>query len=88
MTPARAAGVRAERIEGKRLSRKELRELVEAKNGGDSLIYATEKSLKEVENETERSELMTEFTLKWGDKVVDKAWKLGDFLWTKYDEKW
>jgi len=31
MTPARAAGIRAERIEGKRLSRKEIREQQEAK---------------------------------------------------------
>ncbi|MEE4198328.1 MAG: C69 family dipeptidase [Bacteroidales bacterium] len=23
----------------------------------------------------------------WANKVVDEAWKLGDFLWTKYDEK-
>ncbi|MFP4018832.1 MAG: dipeptidase [Bacteroidales bacterium] len=26
-------------------------------------------------------------TMKWGNKVVEKAWDLGDFLWTKYDEK-
>ena len=29
---------------------------------------------------------LTKYTNDWGDKVVDKAWKLGDFLWTKYDE--
>ena len=46
-----------------------------------------ESSLEGVKSEKERSRLMTEFTLKWGDKVVNKAWKLGDFLWTKYDEK-
>lgn len=46
-----------------------------------------ESELKSVKKEKERSEIMTEFTLRWGDKVVNKAWKLGDFLWTKYDEK-
>jgi dipeptidase len=30
---------------------------------------------------------LTEYTNKWGNKVVDRAWKLGDELWTKYDEK-
>lgn len=32
-------------------------------------------------------EFLTDYTNKWGTKVVDKAWKLGDFIWTKYDEK-
>lgn len=31
-------------------------------------------------------ELLTKYTSDWGNKVVEKAWKLGDFLWTKYDE--
>ena len=30
---------------------------------------------------------LTDYGLKWGDTVVKEAWKLGDFLWTKYDEK-
>jgi dipeptidase len=30
---------------------------------------------------------LTDFTGQWGSYVIDKAWKLGDFLWTKYDEK-
>ncbi len=30
---------------------------------------------------------LTEYSNSWGQKVVDKAWQLGDFLWTKYDEK-
>ncbi len=34
-----------------------------------------------------RIEYLTEYTNKWGVKVVEKAWNLGDFLWTKYDEK-
>jgi len=41
-----------------------------------------EKSLQELKGDTERSRIISEFTLKWGDKVVNKAWKLGDFLWT------
>lgn len=36
ITPARAAGIRAERIEGKRLSRKELREAEEAKKQAEA----------------------------------------------------
>ncbi|MCD4790310.1 MAG: C69 family dipeptidase [Bacteroidales bacterium] len=31
--------------------------------------------------------LLTNYTNEWGNKVVKKAWELGDFLWTKYDEK-
>ncbi len=30
---------------------------------------------------------LNDYTNKWGSKVVEEAWKLGDFLWTKYDEK-
>ena len=26
------------------------------------------------------------YTNKWGEHVVSTAWKLGDHLWTKYDE--
>jgi dipeptidase len=29
---------------------------------------------------------LTGYTMKWGNYVIDKAWKLGDYLWTKYDE--
>jgi len=32
-------------------------------------------------------EFVTKYTNDWGNKVVTKAWELGDFLWTKYDEK-
>jgi len=31
-------------------------------------------------------EFLTEYTNKWGTRVVDKALELGDFIWTKYDE--
>lgn len=29
---------------------------------------------------------LTDHTALWGNKVVDRAWLLGDELWTKYDE--
>ena len=35
----------------------------------------------------EARRFLTDYGIKWGDKVVQEAWKLGDFLWTKYDEK-
>ncbi|MFA8449672.1 MAG: dipeptidase [Bacteroidales bacterium] len=30
---------------------------------------------------------LSDYSIQWGDKVVERAWKLGDELWTKYDEK-
>jgi len=36
---------------------------------------------------TELNTYLTDYTLHWGSRVVDKAWELGDMLWTKYDEK-
>ncbi len=30
---------------------------------------------------------LNDYTNEWGEKVVNEAWELGDFLWTKYDEK-
>lgn len=38
-------------------------------------------------NEQAMREFLTKYSMKWQDKVVGKAWDLGDFLWTKYDEK-
>jgi dipeptidase len=32
-------------------------------------------------------EQLTGYAVFWGNHVVAKAWELGDFLWTKYDEK-
>lgn len=32
-------------------------------------------------------EYLTNYTIDWGEKVVIKAWELGDLLWTRYDEK-
>jgi dipeptidase len=31
---------------------------------------------------------LTTYTVDCGNRVVRRAWELGDFLWTKYDEKW
>jgi dipeptidase len=30
---------------------------------------------------------LTEYGIEWGDRVVERAWKLGDELWTRYDEQ-
>ena len=35
----------------------------------------------------ELDKTLTGYTLYWGDRVVKKAWEMGDMLWTKYDEK-
>ena len=35
----------------------------------------------------ELNSYLTSYTLEWGEKVVEKAWELGDLLWTRYDEK-
>ncbi len=32
-------------------------------------------------------DFLTDYSLKWGKNVVKRCWKLGDDLWTKYDEK-
>jgi len=45
-----------------------------------------EKVLK-IKSVEKRNEYLTYYTIKGGDKVVKKAWELGDILWTKYDEK-
>jgi dipeptidase len=46
-----------------------------------------ETQLQSIPNASERRSLLTEFTVGWGNEVVKRAWKLGDLLWTKYDEK-
>ena len=30
---------------------------------------------------------LTEYGIEWGDRVVERAWELGDELWTRYDEQ-
>ncbi len=46
-----------------------------------------EKQAINIKNITKRKQFLTNYTIKQGKNVVKKAWKLGDFLWTKYDEK-
>ena len=46
-----------------------------------------EKQALTIKQGPKRIEFLTGYTMQWGNKVVDEAWKLGDFLWTKYDEK-
>ncbi|NCU37320.1 peptidase C69, partial [Candidatus Falkowbacteria bacterium] len=38
-------------------------------------------------NPAQTRQLLTDYTNEWGTRVVDQAWKLGDLLWTKYDEQ-
>jgi dipeptidase len=55
----------------------------------DIILRTTEieKQVAGTQDPADRRSLLTEFTITWGNEVVRKAWKLGDFLWTKYDEK-
>ncbi|MFC2104612.1 dipeptidase [Bacteroidota bacterium] len=48
-----------------------------------------EEALKQYsdKNPQKTIDYLTKYTNDWGQKVVDRAWKLGDFIWTKYDEK-
>ncbi len=40
-----------------------------------------------LQTKEEKQKFLTDYTIKWGNKVVETAWKLGNMLWTKYDEK-
>jgi dipeptidase len=45
-------------------------------------------ALKKYKNEPELAvRFLTDYSMKQAEKAVEKAWLLGDFLWTKYDEK-
>ncbi|GAH03792.1 unnamed protein product, partial [marine sediment metagenome] len=39
------------------------------------------------EDPDKAKEYLTSYCKKSGNKAVEEAWKLGDFLWTKYDGK-
>jgi dipeptidase len=43
------------------------------------LLISQKKNKQAIEN-------LNKYTNELGTKVVKKAWDLGDFLWTKYDE--
>ncbi len=38
-------------------------------------------------NPIEMRNFLTKYSVDWGNKVISRAWKLGDELWTKYDEQ-
>lgn len=46
-----------------------------------------EKEIYNIKSTKGQIEILTRYTNEWGNKVVNKAWELGDFLFTKYDEK-
>ncbi|MFH2095854.1 MAG: C69 family dipeptidase [Bacteroidota bacterium] len=48
---------------------------------------ATEKQALGIDDKARRVQFLNAYSNSWGLKVVESAWKLGDFLWTKYDEK-
>lgn len=39
-------------------------------------------------NPQKARQYLTNYGIDWSDRVVRRAWQLGDELWTKYDEKW
>jgi dipeptidase len=49
-------------------------------------VEAEALSLYKKGNPEKTVDYLTSYTGLWGNKVVEKAWDLGDFLWTKYDE--
>ncbi len=44
-------------------------------------------NLVKEQNKNVGIKMLTNYSNDWMNKVVEKAWSLGDFLWTKYDEK-
>lgn len=76
MTPARAAGIRAERIEGKRLSRKELREAEEAKKQAEAAKWTIDRIWTEYKSQkldtkslkTDANRYQNYLKSKFGDK--------------------
>jgi len=48
---------------------------------------AFEKKALGIEDRGELRALLTGYTIEQGERVVEKAWELGDLLWTRYDEK-
>lgn len=47
----------------------------------------TEREVMQMDSQIDRKTYLSQFTISWGEHVVKTAWKLGDLLWTKYDEK-
>ena len=38
-------------------------------------------------NKKKAIKFLTDYSIEWGNITVNRCWELGDFLWTKYDEK-
>lgn len=54
----------------------------------DNQKITEDKALELLKNDRQKAiKHLTDYSVFWGNKVVEKAWELGDFLWTKYDEK-
>lgn len=50
-------------------------------------LNTIDKQAAQIKDPIELRQFLTNYVMKNGEMVVEKAWKLGDFLWTKYDEK-
>ena len=69
----------------------------DARHDVDKVLLPLQKEIFSKQTETERKAMsmnskqtkayLTRYTIDWGNKVVSKAWQIGDDLWTKYDEK-
>lgn len=69
----------------------------EARHDVDKVLLPLQEEIFAKQRETELAAMsmnrkqtiafLTRYTNSWGDKVVSKAWQIGDDLWTKYDEK-
>lgn len=69
----------------------------EARHDVDKELLPLQQKIFDKQRETELSAMsmnskqtiafLTRYTNDWGNKVVNKAWQIGDDLWTKYDEK-
>jgi dipeptidase len=54
----------------------------------DNQMKVEEKALKLLlDDEKKGRAFLTEYSIEQGDRVFNEAWRLGDALWTKYDEK-
>jgi dipeptidase len=46
-----------------------------------------ERKALDISDKQKRIDYLTRYSIEKGEKAVDAAWKLGDFLWTKWEEK-
>lgn len=69
----------------------------DARHDVNKVLLPLQKDIFSKQTETERRAMnmnskqtkafLTRYTINWGNKAVNTAWKIGDDLWTKYDEK-